>query len=400
VYVDQRQVTSDTRQPAEKAGFSRAAFGLRSFQLDRKTAQSWIALVALSLFVAVAAACSAPTEDSGSSESALAQAGRWSLPANVTAAGKNVRLTYDDAPRWTGTAACSGRLKTGGKKLGDYLIGKFDVITSVGGYACRRNTADSSRMSVHGTGRALDVFIPRTRGRADNGQGDKVANWLVLNAQRIGVQLVIWDRTIWRSNGANDGAYGGPHPHDDHLHVELTDEAAAATTPWFTDPDDDGASTDSGLADAGDASRDGGSTTTRDAGTDARVDSGGGTTTDAGGTVIDAGAPGAPDAAPTNPTDNDAGKPAGETKEEEPPPANGDPSTGIESAEDDPGESDSLGDEDKGSKRSVPSVSDDEPVPTGGCSITQRNDASPAGAMFGVLALVVGAAARSRRKRD
>lgn len=388
MYVDQRQVTPEPCQPAGKAGFSRAAFGLRSFQLDRKTAKSWIALVTLSLFVAVVAACSAPTEEADSSESALAQAGRWSLPTSVKDVGKTVRLSYDDAPRWTGTSACSGSLKVGGKKLGDYLIGKFDIITSVGGYACRRNTADTSRMSVHGTGRALDIFIPRTGGRADNGQGDKVANWLVLNSQRIGVQLVIWDRTIWRANGTNDGAYGGPHPHDDHLHVELTNAAGAGTTPWFTDPDDADASTDASLADGGGA-------TSRDAAADARVDSGT-TTIDAGGTGIDAGAP---DAAPTEP-DQDAGKPAGETKQEEPPPANGDPSSGIESAEDDPGETDSLGDGETGSKRRVPSVSDDEPIPSAGCSMTSRNDASPAGAMFGAMALVVAAAARSRRKRD
>lgn len=395
MYVDQRQVTPETCQPAEKAGFSRAAFGLRSFQLDRKTAQSWIALVALSLFVAVVAACSAPTEDAGSSESALAQAGRWAIPASVKDVGKTVRFTYDEAPRWTGTSACSGKLKVGGKKLGDYLIGKFGVITSVGGYACRRNTADTARMSVHGTGRALDVFIPRTGGKADNGQGDKVANWLVLNAQRIGVQLIIWDRTIWRANGTNDGAYGGPHPHDDHLHVELTNEAGAATTPWFTDPDDADASTDGSVADASDASRDDGSTTTVDAAADAGVDSAT-TTIDAGGTGIDAGAP---DAAATEP-DEDAGKPAGETKGEEPPPANGDPSSGIESAEDDPGETDSLGDDETSSKRNVPSVADDESMPNGGCSMTSRNDASPAGALFGVMALVVTAAARSRRNRD
>ena len=220
-----------------------SAFGLRPPSLDRTTAQSWIALVALSVLVALVAACSGPGEDgASSSESALAQQGRWTLPANIATVGKIVRLTYDDAPKWTGTAACAGKLKTGGKKLGDYLVDKFDVVTSVGGYACRRNTADTSRMSVHGTGRALDVFVPRTGGAADNGQGDKVANWLVLNAQRIGVQLVIWARTIWRSNGSNDGAYGGPHPHDDHLHVELTNAGGAASTPWFANPTDGDAS--------------------------------------------------------------------------------------------------------------------------------------------------------------
>jgi hypothetical protein len=91
-------------------------------------------------------------------------------------------------------------------------------------------------MSVHGTGRAIDVFIPLSRGDADNTLGDEVANWLVSNAQAIGVQLVIWDRSSWngsRSSGSKLRAYGGPHPHHDHLHVELNTDGAARRTPWF-----------------------------------------------------------------------------------------------------------------------------------------------------------------------
>ena len=160
------------------------------------------------------------------------------------------------------------------------------MLSSVGGYSCRRNTADTARMSVHGTGRALDVFIPKAGNTADNAHGDKVANWLVVHAQQIGVQLIIWDRSIWRANGTNAGAYGGPHPHDDHIHVELTNEAAANTALWFSDTGDT-------VADA----------STSDAAKDARADtgshdSGTGTTTDAG-TV---------DAAPVDPpTTVDAG---------------------------------------------------------------------------------------------
>ena len=160
--------------------------------------------------MAVAAACSAPGESSASSESALAESGRWALPSAVLATGKTVRVAYDDAPKWTGSAACGGKLKPGGHKLGEYLLDHFAVVSSVGGYACRRNTADASRMSVHGTGRALDVFIPMAGGSADNGQGDKVANWLVMHSQQIGVQLVIWDHSIWRANGTNDARTAGP----------------------------------------------------------------------------------------------------------------------------------------------------------------------------------------------
>jgi len=78
------------------------------------------------------------------------------------------------------------------------------------------------------------VFIPLSGGQADNTRGDEVANWLISNAQSIGVQLVIWDRSGWNaSRGSKLSPYGGPHPHHDHLHVELNTDAAARRTPWF-----------------------------------------------------------------------------------------------------------------------------------------------------------------------
>jgi len=167
-----------------------------------------------------------------STEDAVSVQGRWKLPADVAAAGATTRLTYDDAPAW-GDGDCAGGMTSGAKKLAARLSRDFDAqILRVEGYACRPNTADESRMSIHGTGRALDIFIPKSGGSADNTKGDAVANWLVENSQRVGVQLVIWDRTVWMVKRA-DKAYGGPHPHDDHIHVEITEEAAREETPFF-----------------------------------------------------------------------------------------------------------------------------------------------------------------------
>jgi len=356
--------------------------------VDLTRARSWIALVGLAFFVAVVAACSAPGEDAASRESALAESGRWALPASVAATGKTVRVAYDDAPRWTGSAACVGKLLPGGHKLGEYLLAHFDVVTSVGGYACRRNTADSSRMSVHGTGRALDVFIPTVGGAADNGQGDKVANWLVMHSEQIGVQLVIWDRSIWRSNGTNDGAYGGPNPHVDHIHVEITKEAAALRTPWFTNMTDD--------VDASTTTADGGTATTNDGSApraDAAIDSG--TDPDAGDYEGDA--------ATGDPADDDhihdepdAAADAATTTTT-PAPTTGDPSDGLESAGDAPGETNSLPDV-PANNRKKPSATLDDPTPNAGCSAAPRAP-GPLGAFSGTLALGLAVAALVRRKR-
>jgi hypothetical protein len=378
MYVDQRHATLDSVKPLETQGFLRRTLPFPLLDLDRRTLRSWIALVALSAFVAVVAACSSPNEGAASSQSALAESGRWALPASVSTIGAKVRVAYDEAPKWTGSAACTGKLKPGGHKLGEYLIEHFNAVASVGGYACRRNTADSSRMSVHGTGRALDVFIPMAGGAADNGQGDKVANWLVLHAQRIGVQLVIWDKTIWRANGRNDGAYGGPNPHADHIHVELTIEAAAMSTPWFSDMGDG----DGGAADGGADDED------RENATDGgRANDGStGTQTDPGTTEDDAS---------IDPTDDGQQYDAGTSAQ--PPPIKGDPSDGLESAGDAPGETDSLPDVPKPKRRASTSGSTtgDEPTPNSGCSAAPRSS----GTTSGTLALVLGLALVSRLRR-
>ncbi len=171
-------------------------------------------------------------DSTGTSSSAVSLPGRWTLPAAVRTAGARVRITYDDGPAWN-SRLCAGGLRAGTQKLRTHLDQKFPDITSLQGYACRANTANASRMSIHGTGRALDIFIPRSGSAADNTKGDKVANYLVSNAQELQIQYIIWDRTKWRANGTNDAAYTGPNPHTDHLHVEITEEAAAKTATWY-----------------------------------------------------------------------------------------------------------------------------------------------------------------------
>lgn len=188
-----------------------------------------IGLVVLLAGCAASDGSDEPAEDDDdgnveSTEDAIAVAGRWKLPADVRSAGARVNLAYDDAPAWG--ARCAGGMKAGAERLKNKLNAQFDPqILRIEGYACRRNTASPSRMSIHGTGRALDIFIPRASGGADNTKGDAVANYLVSNAQSLGIQLVIWDRTRWMV-GRGEAAYGGPHPHDDHIHAELTEEAA------------------------------------------------------------------------------------------------------------------------------------------------------------------------------
>jgi hypothetical protein len=394
--VDQRHPRLEPSNLAKPQGFVRRTWVAGRASLDRRTLRSWIALAGLTVFIALLAGCAGTEDSTGSGESALGVKGRWAPPSDVLTAGAKVRVAYEDAPKWTGTAACGGQLKAGGHKLGEYLLDHFSEVSSVGGYSCRRNTADSSRMSVHGTGRALDVFIPTSNGAADNGRGDKVANWLVLHAQRIGVQLVIWDRSIWRANGTNDAAYGGPVPHIDHIHVELTNAASALATPWFSDmgdAPDAAADDDASTADGGSGSADG-APSAGDAGS-------------TGTATADAGAK--KDASPVDPANDDSAKDAPDSSTAAapgagsvPPSGSDDPSDGLTSAGDEPGETDSLPDVPASKHRTTSSSATDangDPVPNAGCSATPRNRSAPGPGTAGSLALALGLAVWLRRKR-
>ena len=176
-------------------------------------------------------------DDEEGAVSEIAISGRWLAPSSTLAAGDRQTVGYDEAGAWNGGRNCGGGLLAGSRQLGDHLRARFRGVSRYEGYACRQNTASAGQLSVHGTGRAIDVFIPLSRGSADNTYGDAIANWLIENAQSIGVQYIVWDRSSWsasRPRGAKLRGYTGPHPHHDHLHIELTVAAAARRTPWFT----------------------------------------------------------------------------------------------------------------------------------------------------------------------
>lgn len=163
--------------------------------------------------------------------------GGWVLPAEIRAIGDAANVPYTGAGAYNGGRNCGGGLLAGTREVGDYLKGRFGGTTGYGGYACRPNTANTSQLSVHGTGRAIDIMIPLKAGDANNAVGDPIANYLVANAKAIGIQFIIWDRNDWGASRSlpKQRAYGGPIPHKDHIHVELTPEAARRQTPWFSD---------------------------------------------------------------------------------------------------------------------------------------------------------------------
>ncbi len=158
----------------------------------------------------------------------------WVLPPDVKATGEAQYVRRDPEPAWDNGANCT-RFTPGTDALKQYIQGKFAGVRSIGGYSCRQNSASPNLTSVHGIGRALDIMIPMVNGNADSTHGDPIANWLVTNAEAIGVQYIIWNRTQWSGHrsGRKDRPYTGPSPHTDHIHVELNLDGAARRTPWF-----------------------------------------------------------------------------------------------------------------------------------------------------------------------
>lgn len=164
--------------------------------------------------------------------------GRYQLSSDATRAGDTCNVHYDGAG-----SRCQGGATQGAIELGDFVRAQFPDLVNLRAdgrgiqiYNCRK-VRGGSGLSVHATGRAVDIFIPTLRGgAADNSKGDVIANWLIENAQRIGVQMIIWDRTIWKASGSpRSRCYTGQHPHNDHVHVELSIPAGRMQTPFFTE---------------------------------------------------------------------------------------------------------------------------------------------------------------------
>ena len=161
----------------------------------------------------------------------------WVVPADVRAAGEAQTVPYDDSPLWDDSRRnCTG-ITAGAQDLRRHLLASFRGISRIGGYNCRRNSASPHKLSMHGTGRALDIMIPTVGGRANSAVGDPIANWLVQNASRIGVQYLIWNRVRWSGHRRRNkfARYTGPSPHINHIHVELNLAGAQRRTPWFAD---------------------------------------------------------------------------------------------------------------------------------------------------------------------
>lgn len=115
------------------------------------------------------------------------------------------------------------------------VLGSMFGITDIGGRAnpSGKGTDGHQSDSDHYTGRALDFMTG-----SDSGKGQKLADYVAANADRLGVKYVIWQRHIFSPARASEGWRQPPNMvdrgsptanHEDHVHVSFNDNAPAAS---------------------------------------------------------------------------------------------------------------------------------------------------------------------------
>lgn len=119
----------------------------------------------------------------------------------------------------------------GALALYNAILYLYDGAYGLGVYN-NRSIRGSKALSVHAEGRAMDIGFKMVSGRG-NPKGWTLANDLVKLHKEFGIQNILWDgksfrpsrSSLWRSFSSSAG------PHYDHLHIELTREAARELTP-------------------------------------------------------------------------------------------------------------------------------------------------------------------------
>jgi hypothetical protein len=157
------------------------------------------------------------------------------FPKDVTSAPDKAH--YDDAGSWSGGKHCSGGFTVGAKRLQAWIRANFGP-AKIQGYNCRPNTANGSKTSIHGVGRASDWF--RHAGNAK--QAAQVASFIrrmsankAAMARAMGVQYWIWNWHQYsvKNTGVVRRRYKPHNHHIDHVHIELNRAGSRLQTSYW-----------------------------------------------------------------------------------------------------------------------------------------------------------------------
>jgi hypothetical protein len=138
--------------------------------------------------------------------------------------------TMSNFPAWVGaTSKDAGKSQPGALALMAYIVLDRGRGARNWGIYNYRKVAGTSYWSLHGEGRALDVGFALVDGKA-NPEGTRLVKELLPLVGKLGIQCIIWNRTLWSAKHPNGTRYNGVSPHIDHIHIELTWKAALGLT--------------------------------------------------------------------------------------------------------------------------------------------------------------------------
>lgn len=123
---------------------------------------------------------------------------------------------------------CTGGPAKGTVALAAGIMERHESVRSLGIYNCRPVRGGKTN-SIHGEGRAFDAGLKAVPGKR-TAAGQVLLDDLLPHAVALGIQCLIYARTIWSPASPNGRPYGGVAPHWDHAHIEMTREAAASLT--------------------------------------------------------------------------------------------------------------------------------------------------------------------------
>jgi len=123
-----------------------------------------------------------------------------------------------------------GTLTSAAKKCIQVVTSKFgrSSFPSIGTYNYR-TIAGSNTLSEHARGNAVDFHVPSIKipGEYDTATpegkilGNRVKDFLLENTEELDIAVIIWYREDWIRPNFAKSAYGGEHPHTDHVHVDF-----------------------------------------------------------------------------------------------------------------------------------------------------------------------------------
>lgn len=130
---------------------------------------------------------------------------------------------------WQSASRCSGGAAPGLKEFWLWIDANYPTLFKNGGIYNCRPVRGSSTMSIHSEGRAIDLMIRPLNGKGDP-RGRKLVEVLGEHGKALGIQAIIFDRTIWTAKSPQGRPYKGVHPHYDHLHVEFDKASSKSLT--------------------------------------------------------------------------------------------------------------------------------------------------------------------------